>query len=155
MEHQLHPQGNTLRPFGRPGVHEGFGTGGREPEVLLAGKNHLSLRARMCVCVYACVTQSSEYPLRGGLHKERLTFHGGAGQRGRARPRRRNAREGREKEEEREGEREGGKEEGRKETTRARLKKSRGSLGRRRSRPRPETGFNPTWRALKRNPRSH
>lgn len=38
VEHKLHPQRNTLRPSGRPGVHEGFGTGEREPEVFLAGK---------------------------------------------------------------------------------------------------------------------
>lgn len=38
VEHRLHPQRDTFRPSCRPGVHEGFGTGRRKPEVLLAGK---------------------------------------------------------------------------------------------------------------------
>lgn len=42
MEHQLHPQRDTFRPSGGPGVHEGFGTGGCKPEVLLAGKAHFA-----------------------------------------------------------------------------------------------------------------
>jgi len=41
MEHQLHPQRDTFRPSGWSGVYEGFGTGRREPEVLLAGKKSI------------------------------------------------------------------------------------------------------------------
>ena len=41
LEHKLHPQGDTVRSSCWTSVHQGFGAGRREPEVLLEGKNHL------------------------------------------------------------------------------------------------------------------